>query len=68
MVDTKRLRGLIAENRLSQADVARRLGLSQRCFYNKMETGSFWVSEAKQLIEILNIDDPVPIFFADRSA
>ena len=68
MINTDRLRGLMAEHRLSQAEVARRLGLSYRAMYLKMKHGTFWVSEAQQLVDMLDIKDPNAIFFADKSA
>ena len=63
MIDTTRLRGLIAENRLSQSQVARELGIVPQTFYNKLRRGDFLVSEAEKMIILLHIDNPVDIFF-----
>lgn len=65
MVNTDRLRGIIAERHMSQSQVARHLGLSVPGFYDKMNKGAFWVSEAEKMIILLDIKDPVSIFFTD---
>ena len=65
MVDLTRLRGLIAECELSQRKVAHLMGMAEKTFYNKMKTGNFLLSEAARLIDILDIEDPAAIFFAD---
>ena len=63
MIDTDRLRGLIAENRLSQAQLAELLGIVPQTFYRKMRRGDFLVSEAEQMINLLHINEPASIFF-----
>ena len=65
MVDLTRLRGLIAECELSQRKVAHLMGMAEKTFYNKMKTGNFLLSEAARLIDILDIEEPAAIFFAD---
>lgn len=64
MVDTNKLRGLMAERKLTGAKVAEALGISDKTFYTKMKTGAFGVDEANTLVELLGITDPVKIFFA----
>ena len=63
MVDTDRLRGLMAQHRLTQADVAKYLGIGTTTFYRKMKTQKFDTDECEKLIELLGIKDPT-IFFA----
>lgn len=62
MVDTKKLRGIIAENGMSQSKVAKLLGLSPKGFYDKMKRGVFDSDEMEQMIDILSIENPVEIF------
>ena len=57
-----KLRGIIAENNMSQAQVAKSIGLSEKTFYRKMKKGIFGTDEVKRLIDLLHIDNPVDIF------
>ena len=64
MVRTDLLRGKLAEKGFSQAAIAKELGITPKSFYNKMEKGVFKSDEMYRLIEILNIENPIDIFFA----
>ena len=65
MVDTDKLRGIIAERGLSQRKVAKNLGISEKTFYIKMKNGVFDSDEMSKMGEILSIKDPARIFFAE---
>lgn len=65
MIDTDRLRGIIVENKKSQAMVAKELGITPKTFYSKMERGVFNSNEISKMIEYLNIKDPLAIFFGN---
>ena len=64
MVDTAKLRGLIAENGMSQRQIAEELQMTPKTFYKKMKSGDFDLEEAEKLIGILGIKNPCQIFFA----
>lgn len=64
MVDTNRLKGVIVSNGLTQEDVAKHLGMAAKTFYLRMKKGVFGSDEIEKMIEYLNIDDPMAIFFA----
>ena len=66
MVDVNKLRGIIAERGLSQRKVAEALGVTEKTFYTKMRNGVFGTDEASRLVEILSIENPADIFFAER--
>jgi transcriptional regulator with XRE-family HTH domain len=66
MVDTAKLRGIIAERGLSQRQVAKEIGLSERTFYRKMQSGVFGTDEAVMLTEALSIQNPAEIFLAKK--
>lgn len=66
MVDTNRLRGIIAERGTSQRKMANHLGMSEKTFYSKMKAGVFGTDEAEKLIQILHIENPAEIFFARK--
>jgi len=65
MVDTKKIKGLMAENNLKGTDVAKYLKITPKTFYSKMKTGLFDSDEMAIMIPLLNIEDPAKIFFAD---
>ena len=64
MIKTDELRGIIAKNRLSQSDMAAKIGVTPKTFYEKMKNGVFGSDEIQIMIDELHIEDPVSIFFA----
>lgn len=63
MIDTQKLKGIIAEKDTSQRQVAFALGMTEKTFYEKMKIGIFGSDEIDKMIELLEIKNPVPIFF-----
>jgi len=68
MIATSKLKGIIAEKGYSQRKLAKILGMSEKTFYVKMKKGVFDSDEINQMILILEIKDPVNIFFASEGA
>ena len=66
MIRTDKLRGKIVENGYSQIDVAKKIGITPKTFYEKMKNGVFGSDEIQIMIEMLHIEDPVSIFFAEE--
>lgn len=66
MVAVDKLRGIIAERGMSQRQVAKLLGVTEKTFYTKMKTGVFGTDEVERLIDILSIQNPVDIFLVKR--
>ena len=64
LIDICELRGIIAKNGLSQSDVAIKIGITPKTFYEKMKNGVFGSDEIQIMIDELHIDDPLAIFFA----
>ena len=64
MIRTDELRGIIAKNGLSQSDVASKIGITPKTFYEKMKIGVFGSDEIQIMIDNLKIEDPITIFFA----
>ena len=64
MVNTDKLRGIIAENKKTQADVAKMIGVTPKTFYQRMQKGIFGSDEIQIMIDNLHIDNPMEIFFA----
>lgn len=63
MVNTAKLRGVIAENGKTQQDVAEMLNVSPKTFYLRMKKGVFGSDEIQIMIDNLHIDNPMDIFF-----
>lgn len=66
MVDTNKLRGIIVEKEKTQEEVAKAIGITPKTFYLKMKKRVFGSDEIEKMIALLDIDDPVPIFFAGK--
>lgn len=66
MIRTDKLKGVIAEKGLNQSDVAKFIGVTPKTFYEKMKIGVFGSDEIQVMIEKLNIENPIDIFFAKR--
>lgn len=64
MVNTAKLRGIIAENGKTQQDVAEMLNITPKTFYLRMKNGVFGSDEIQIMIDNLHIDNPMDIFFA----
>lgn len=66
MIKTNELRGIIAKNGLTQSKVAREIGITPKTFYEKMKSGIFTSNEIQVMINILDIDNPMEIFFTKK--
>lgn len=64
MINTQKLKGVIAEKGTSQRQVALAIGITEKTFYKKIENGVFGSDEIDKMIELLEIEDPLPIFFS----
>ena len=65
MIMTKKLIGIMAENGISQSEMARRIGIAPKTFYEKMSKGVFGSDEIEIMVRELNIKNPWDIFFAN---
>lgn len=63
MIRVDKLKGIIAENGLTQKKVAEMIGITPKTFYEKMSKGVFGSDEIEIMIKELHIDDPMKIFF-----
>lgn len=66
MIQTDKLKGIITEKGLSQTKVAEMLGITPKTFYGKMKSGIFGSDEIQIMIDRLNIENPIEIFFAKK--
>lgn len=65
MLNRNALKAEIVRNGLTQKDVAKMIGKSEKTFISKMRKGSFGTDEAEIMIRELSIKNPAEIFFAD---
>lgn len=63
MVNTDKLLGIMAEKHKTQQDVAAALGMSPKTFYLRMKNKVFGSDEIEKMVEFLDIEEPMPIFF-----
>lgn len=63
MMLTNELKGKIVAKGLRQEDVAKILGISTKTFNTKLNRGIFNSEEIGKLIVILDINNPIEIFF-----
>lgn len=64
MIRIDKLRGIMAQQNMSQSDVAKAIGITPKTFYAKMKKGVFGSDEMEAMIKLLNIKNPAEIFFA----
>lgn len=64
MLNTNEFKAAIARKGLTQKDVAENLGFSTRTLSNRISKGVFGSDEIESLMKLLDITDPMPIFFA----
>lgn len=66
MIRTDELRGLLAKKGISQAKMAEYIGITPKTFYKKMKIGVFGSDEIQVMIDKLDIENPIDIFFANE--
>ena len=66
MLAADKLKKGILERGYSQAEIARKLGITPKTFYKKMKKGEFLSNEIEAIIEILELENPFDIFFASQ--
>lgn len=64
MVNVNEIRARMVLLGITQKDLAKSLGVSEKTMSLKMSSGKFGLEEAKVLIQILDIENPSEIFFA----
>ena len=65
MLNVNALKAEMVKNGYNQSSLAEALGMSSRTLYSRLQTGDFGAIEIKKMIDLLNIEDPVAIFFAE---
>jgi Helix-turn-helix. len=66
MVDTLKIKALVVERGMTQTEVAKKLGMSKKVWFDRMSKKKFDSEEMYKLIHILDIENPTQIFFVDK--
>ncbi len=64
MIRTDKLIGIMASKKISGVQMAKIIGITPKTFYSKMKKGVFGTDEVEIMINVLDIKDPMSIFFA----
>ena len=64
-IKTKKLMGIIVSKGFTQKEIAIKLGIAPNTFYTKMAKGVFGSDEIEKMINLLEIENPINIFFAN---
>jgi len=64
LVQTEKLKREIAVRDMTPCEVARHLGMSEKRFGRKLETGRFGSEEIQDLTVLLELKHPEEVFFA----
>lgn len=64
MLDRNALRAEIVRNGLTQKQVAKLVGISEKTFISRMRKGVFGTDEVEIMVRELCIKNPIDIFFA----
>lgn len=65
LIKVNELKGLFVAKGLTQADVARELNITETTMSRKLQRGVFDSDEIYKMIDLLDIKNPVEIFFAE---
>ena len=66
MVHVKKLRGKMAEKGRTGIDMAKVIKKTPKTFYDKMKKGVFDSDEITAIVDDLEIENPMEIFFAEE--
>ena len=66
MLDVNGLKAAIVKKGLTQKDVADKLVMSPKTFSSRLSKGIFGSDEIEKLMTILDISNPMDIFFAKK--
>lgn len=64
MLDKALFKAELIKNGYTFKSMAEEIGVSERTFSKRVKDGDFGSTEMDIMIELLHLEDPVPIFFA----
>lgn len=63
MINTNELKACMTRKGMTQEEVAKSLNMTPKTFYNRMKKGVFGSDEIEKMVVLLDISDPVSVFF-----
>ena len=66
MINVNELKAAMVRKGLTQKEVADMMNISSRTLTSRLKKGIFGSDEIEQLMKILDIKDPVAIFFTNK--
>ncbi len=63
MVNSQKLKAIIVERNMTQQQVAASIGIAPYTLTRKLRRGVFNTDEIEMLVKLLDIDDPIAVFF-----
>lgn len=64
MVKANELKAAMARKGMTQQQVADAIGITHKTLYNKLKKGVFLSDEIEKLIVVLDISNPMDVFFS----
>lgn len=64
MLNVPEFKAAMVRKGYTQKALAKILGISEKTFYDRMKNKRFGSDEIEKLIKVLEISDPMPIFFS----
>lgn len=64
MLDVKALKAEMLRNGYNNSSLSKEIGITSRTFTERLKTGDFGSKEIEIIIEKLNLQNPIEIFFA----
>jgi predicted transcriptional regulator len=66
-LDKKKLEDAMDKKKIRKSQMCELLGISRSAFFRKCNgTSEFTLSEIQQMVEILGLESPIGIFFAEK--
>lgn len=65
MLNVLEFKAAMVRKGFTQKDIAKILGMSEKTLYERLKNRVFGSDEIEKLIEVLEISDPMPIFFSN---
>lgn len=66
MVNVAELKAAMVRKGYTQKELASKLGMSEKTMYTRLKNECFGSDEIEKMMDILDITDPMPIFFDGR--
>ena len=65
MLNVNEFKAAMVRKGYTQKDLAKILGMSEKTFYERLKNKVFGSDEIETLVTVLEISDPMPIFFSN---